>query len=150
MKPAMRRAASARRDAGSTLPLILLCVAIALLLIAGATTASSAFLAQRDLQAWCDSAALAVAGGAADAGAYTTGPVPSDQAPLHYDDAAAELQVYLAGIQNEGVFVELGVQNDQITLVCTRTVVLPFGRLFGIPDGLERVAVSSSRVRWRA
>ncbi|GAA3399124.1 pilus assembly protein TadG-related protein [Cryptosporangium minutisporangium] len=139
----------ARPESGSTLPLILLCVGIALLLIAGVTTASSAFLAQRDLQAWCDSAALAVAGATADSAAYSDGPFPPDRALIREQDAAAELRIYLAGIQNEQVSVALNVQNDQITLVCTRTVVLPFGRLFGIPDGSERIAMSSSRVRWK-
>jgi Flp pilus assembly protein TadG len=136
------------RDAGSITPLILLSVALALLLIAGATTASSAFLAQRDLQAWCDSAALTTAARTAATAAYTTGSEASSQAPLHYDEVAAELRNYLGGIQNEGVGVGLRVQNDQITLICTRTVVLPFGRLFGIPDGLERVVLSSARVPW--
>ena len=137
-----------RADAGSMLPLVVLSVALALLLIAGATTASSAFLAQRDLQSWCDAAALAAAGGAADTAAYDADAQPSGQAPLTYDEVAVELRDHLAGIQNEGVTVALYVQNDQITLVCTRTVVLPFGRLFGIPDGIERVVISSARVPW--
>jgi hypothetical protein len=137
-----------RADAGSVLPLILLSLALAMLLVAGATTASSAFLAQRDLQSWCDSAALAAAGGAADAAAYEAGTRPSASAPLAYDQVAVELRDYLAGIQNEGVSVGLSVENDQILLVCTRKVVLPFGRLFGIPDGIERVVISSARVPW--
>jgi len=139
-----------RADVGSITPLILLSVGLALLLIAGATTASSAFLAQRDLQAWCDSAALATASAAARSAAYAEGSQPSVDARPSYDEVAAELRNYLGGIQNEGVGVGLRVQNDRITLICTRTVVLPFGRLFGIPDGLERVAHSSARVPWRA
>ena len=136
--------ARVRAEAGSVLPLILLSVLLALLLIAGATTASSAFLAQRDLQAWCDSAALATASAAADTAAYGVERRPS----LRSEQVAPELQNYLGGIQNEGVTVRLNVQNDQITLVCTHTAVLPFGRLFGIPDGIERVVTSSARVPW--
>ena len=136
------------RQEGSVTPLVLLSVLLALLLAAAATTASSAFLAQRDLQAWCDSAVLATAGGAAETAAYAEAPHPSGRASPTYDQVAAELQDYLRGIQNEGVTVALSVQNDQITLVCTHTVVLPFGRLFGIPDGIQRVARSSARVPW--
>jgi hypothetical protein len=133
-----------RAETGSVLPLVLLSVLLALLLIAGATTASSAFLAQRDLQAWCDSTALATATAAADAAAFSVDQRPS----LRYEQVAPELQGYLQGIQNEGVTVRLSVQNDQITLICTHTAVLPFGRLFGIPDGIERVVISSARVPW--
>ncbi|EXG80047.1 pilus assembly protein TadG-related protein [Cryptosporangium arvum] len=139
------RAAATRRparshDDGSLTPLVLLCTLLALLLIAGATTASSAFLAQRNLQAWCDSAALALASDVATISAYGAEPTP--------DQLAAELRTYLGGIQNEGAITRLSVQNDQITLICTHTAVLPFGRLFGIPDGIERVVMSSARVRW--
>jgi hypothetical protein len=136
-------------DEGSILPLILFCVLVALVLIAGVTTASSAFLAQRDLQAWCDSAALATAARASSASTYADGSELAEYAPLTADQAAAELENYLAGIPNEEVSVELSVRNAQITLLCTRTADLPFGRLFGIPNGVERVAISSSRVRWR-
>lgn len=134
----------AGREGGSVTPLVLLSVLLALLLIAGATTASSAFLAQRDLQAWCDSATLATASATAGTAAYEVDPQPS----LTYEQVAPELQGYLKGIQNEGAIVRLSVQNDQITLVCTHNAVLPFGRLFGIPDGIERVVVSSARVPW--
>ncbi|MFG1921221.1 pilus assembly protein TadG-related protein [Cryptosporangium sp. NPDC048952] len=128
------------RDEGSLTPLILLSTLLALLLIAGATTASSAFLAQRDLQAWCDGAALAAADSTAKIAAYGADPPP--------DQVAAELRDYLAGIQNEGAIASVSVQNDQITLICTHKAVLPFGRLFGIPDGIERVVISSARVPW--
>ena len=139
-----------RPDGGSITPLTVLSVGLALLLIAAATTASSAFLAQRDLQAWCDGAVLATAAGVADARAYAPGAPapPGTPVPLSDAEVAAELGEYLVGIQNEGVTVRLGVQNDQITLVCTHTAVLPFGRLFGIPDGIERVVTSSARVPW--
>lgn len=147
----MRRARmgpDASGDGGSLQPLILLSVGVALLLIAGVVTASTAFLAQRDLQSWCDGAALATASGASDAAAYTSGPEPSDHASVTNEEAAPELQRYLEGIQNEEVDVALSVQNDRITLICTRTAALPFGRLFGKPNGIHRVAVSSARVVW--
>ncbi|TQS42876.1 hypothetical protein [Cryptosporangium phraense] len=129
--------------------MILLCVAVALLLIAGVATASSAFLAQRDLQSWCDAAALATAGGTSDAAAYISGTEPSDHASVTYEEAAPELRRYLEGIQKEEVDVALSVQNDQIILICTRMAPLPFGRLFGRPKGIERVATSSARVVWK-
>lgn len=136
------------REEGSLTPLVLLSVLLALVLAAATATASSAFLAQRDLQAWCDAAALATAAGAAREGAYDTDPYPSVGASPTPDQVAAELRGYLAGIQNPGVRVGWSVQNDQITLVCTHTAPLPFGRLFGIPDGIERVVTSSARVPW--
>ncbi|GAA0226309.1 pilus assembly protein TadG-related protein [Cryptosporangium japonicum] len=136
-RPASRRE---NRDQGSLTPLVLLSTLLALLLIAGATTASSAFLAQRNLQSWCDAAALTAASELARIAVYGADPTP--------DQLAAELGTYLGGIQNEGAITRLSVQNDQITLVCTHTAVLPFGRLFGIPDGIERVVISSARVPW--
>jgi hypothetical protein len=124
------------------MPLILLSVVVALLMIAGTTTASAAFLAQRDLQAWCDGAALAAAGSPGDPGLY--GPPAAEESPA----ADGALQDYLAEAPDGGSIARLSVQADHITVVCLRTVRLPFGRLFGYSDGLDRRAVSSARLLW--
>jgi uncharacterized membrane protein len=122
-------------DEGSILPLILLSVLVALLMIAGTATASTAFLAQRDLQAWCDGAAVAAAGN-------------PDLYGSHTDNAALALEDYLAAAPDTRSDAQLSVQADRVTVVCIRTIDLPFGRLFGYSDGLNRRAISSARLRW--
>ena len=139
----------ARPDRGSILPLTLLCVLIALLLIAGTATASAAFLAQRDLQAWCDGAVLAAAGSPGGPSLYASGGAPGVGAPLDVDTVAAALDRYLAAA-SDVTTARLSVQVERATVVCTRTVDVPFGRLFGISNGLRREAVSSARVHWTA
>lgn len=137
-------------DAGSTLPLTLLCVLVAMLLIAGTVTTSAAFLAQRDLQAWCDGAALAAAGSPAGPALYAGGVAPATGVPLAVDPVSAALDRYLAAAGDSRTVVRLRVQVDRVTVVCTRMVDLPFGRLFGISNGLRREVASSARVRWTA
>jgi hypothetical protein len=132
-------------DQGSILPLVLLCALVALLMIAGTATASAAFLAQRDLQSWCDGAALAAAGDPGEAGLYTS---DTDKTDLAADAAADGLGRYLAEAPDDRSEAQLSVRGDRVTVVCLRTVDLPFGRLFGYSDGLNRRAVSAARVRW--
>ncbi|MDQ6874954.1 MAG: pilus assembly protein TadG-related protein, partial [Actinomycetota bacterium] len=57
-------------DRGSITPLILVFFLVAALLVMGAAAAGSAFLAQRDLQAVCDGAAVRAANAVDPAGAY--------------------------------------------------------------------------------
>jgi hypothetical protein len=138
------------RDAGSILPLTLLSVLLALLLIAGTATASSAFVAQRDLQAWCDTAALSAVENAQVSSLYADvgpGPLSTEAA-----EGAAEtaLERYRDETQDLNTVTELSVQDDRLTVLCTRTVGVPFGRLFGVSGGLRRQAVSSARVHWSA
>lgn len=148
----MRRRAAP--ETGSILPLVVLSVLVALLLIAGTSTASAAFLAQRDLQAWCDGAALAAAGGSSDASLYADNGSGRQSenlgalAPLSADAAAVTLREYAAHAPPGGTGVRFSTHHDRITVVCTRRVDLPFGRLFGISEGLDRVATSSARVPW--
>jgi uncharacterized membrane protein len=137
---------TARREAGSILPLTLLAVLIALLLIAGTAATSAAFLAQRDLQAWCDGAALSAAGAPGGASLYTERATE----PVLAETAGAGLDRYLAEAPRPGAAVRLSVQGERVTVVCATTVDLPFGRLFGISNGLRREAVSSARIRWSA
>lgn len=127
----------------------LLCVLIALLLIAGTSATSSAFLAQRDLQAWCDGAALAAAGSPGDSTLYAGG-APEEGSPIAVRNGRAGLDRYLAEAPADRTVARLDVQVDRVTVICTRTVELPFGRLFGISGGLRREAVSAARVRWSA
>jgi hypothetical protein len=127
--------------------LILLCVLIAALTVAAVTTASAAFLAQRDLQADCDGAALAAASGidldATYAGALDEGgalPMDEDEA----NDAAAQYANRTVP-DDATLSVSASVDEDRVTVVCIRVVRVPFGGLFGIGGGLRRSTVSTAR-----
>lgn len=135
------------RDAGSSLPFVLLCFLIAGFLVFGVTAASAAFLAQRDLQADCDSAVVAAASGVDPAVVYGGNLHRADALPLATEHAEAALADHLAGTgtADATLAVTVSVDADQVTLECRRVVQIPFGRLFGVGAGLERAAVSTAR-----
>jgi len=141
----------ARCDRGSSLPLVLLCFLVAAILVAAVTTASSAFLAQRDLQADCDGAAVAAASGVDLDRVYRDGLAAQDTLPLAADQAERAVLEYqsggFAGDDAFGTRVEVGV--DRVTVACERVVTVPFGRLFGVADGLHRSTVSTARTPLR-
>ena len=72
-------------DAGTAIPLVLLCFLLAGTLVTAGIAASAAFLAQRDLAGICDGAAVAAAAGAVDrtalAGAVPADAIPADAVP---------------------------------------------------------------------
>ena len=61
-------------DAGTVIPLVLLCFLLAGTLVTAGIAASAAFLAQRDLAGICDGAAVAAAAGAVDRTALAARP----------------------------------------------------------------------------
>ena len=136
-------AGTAAGERGSTLPLVLVCWLVAALMVLGGIAASDAFLEQQELQSICDGAALAAANAADEAVLYTDG-VGSDlpltrstaQAAVadQLADAAAELDSWVA--ETDGV---------EVTVRCTRSVDIAFGRLFLGGRPLERTAVASAR-----
>ena len=142
-------------DRGSMIPLVLGFFVLAALLIFGAVTASTAFLAQRDLAAVCDGAAVAAAQSVNEGALYAAGPVAgtTDGQRLPLDLTAVEAAVarYVGvggyGGDPDGLTVSGSVGGDGTTAVvrCTRTVQIPFGAVYGYPDGLPRSAVSSAR-----
>ena len=130
-------------ERGSTLPFVLVCWLIAALMVFGAIAASDAFLEQQEVQSVCDGAALAAANAADEAVLYTDG-VGSDlpltrataQAAVadQLADAAADLDSWAA--ETDGV---------EVTVRCTRSVEIAFGRLFLGGKPLDRTAVASAR-----
>jgi len=136
-----------RDDNGSTLPLVLLCFLVATVLVAGVTAASSAFLAQRDLQSDCDGAAIAAASGADLDSLYRGSARPGETLPLAPDEAELAVADYEAAL-NGGFDADValdGEGGERVTVSCRRVVAVPFGRLFGVGGGLERSTVSTAR-----
>lgn len=142
--------AAAHDDRGSITPLILLFFLIAALFVLGGITASSAFLAQRDLQAVCDGAAVRAANGVDEPGAYS-GPAGHDALPLSDSSVRRAVSDYQSNGYPADRTLTMSASTDgqQVTVVCRRVVRLPFGALFGRPDGLQRTAVSTARAPLR-
>jgi hypothetical protein len=135
------------RDAGSTLPLVLLCFLLALLLVAGTVAASSAFLAQRDLQSDCDGAAVAGAGAIDPGAVYGGGPGLPAELPVTEAAAQTAVEGYAAraGLAATTFAVTVSADGGEVGVACGRTVRVPFGAMFGLGDGLDRTAGSRAR-----
>ncbi len=143
--PADRRLPIAAVDRGSITPLILLFFAIAALLVMGTTTAGSAFLAQRDLQAVCDGAAVRAADAVDEPGAYRNG--GHGALPLSEESVRTAVADYQARGYAGDPTLTMAASTDgqQVTLSCHRLVQVPFGAVFGRAAGLDRDARSSAR-----
>jgi hypothetical protein len=150
------RAVRSRQESGSTIPLVLGFFLIAALMIFGAVTASAAFLAQRDLAAVCDGAAVAAAQSVDPTALYASGPAvtgvqPPARLPLDAAAVDAALARYVSaggyGDDPDRLTVSGGVGADGSTAVvrCSRTVALPFAAVFGLPAGVVRTTVASAR-----
>jgi uncharacterized membrane protein len=130
-------------ERGSTLPLVLVTWLVGALMAFGAIAASDAFLEQQEVQAVCDSAALAAANRADEAALYTQGV----QAQLPLTRAAAQAavadQLSDAGAQLSGWSAE--TDGAEVTVRCTRHVEIAFGWLFLGGEPLERTATASAR-----
>lgn len=144
----------ARDDRGTVIPLILGFALIALLVTLGVTVASIAFLAQRNLQGVCDGAALA-ASDSVDEGTVFGGGTVSDL-PLSQAGVRSAVARYLAvnyqpGTQGTPDDLSAGADTDgrAVRVTCHSTRALPFGGLFGYPDGLPRTATSTAQAPLR-
>jgi uncharacterized membrane protein len=140
--PAPRLAA----DRGSTLPFVLLCFLLALLLVSGTVAASAAFLAQRDLQSDCDGAALAGAAAVDPAILYADGGLREELA-LTAEAAQDAVAGYAAraGLGTTSFAVTVPADGTVVAVTCGRRVTVPFGPMFGLGDGVDRTADSSAR-----
>jgi hypothetical protein len=138
-------------DRGSTIPLILLCVLVALLLVAGAITTGSAFLARRDLQSDCDAAAVAGANGLDSASLYGS-PEAAGDLPLADAAVAAAVERYRAEALPADRSLSLVATTDGATVRvdCRRVVDVPFGTVWGVGDGLDCRASSTARAHVRS
>jgi hypothetical protein len=138
-------AAVRSRDDGSTIPLILGFLMLALLLVAGSVAVGDAYVAQSNLQSVCDGAAAAAASRAdadtqrrsGDSGGY-----------LRLGDVQAEVQRYLQREPSRSDVVVTAVLDASGTTVqvsCERRAGLAFGSFFGFGSGIEQHATSAAR-----
>ncbi len=134
-------------DAGSSIPLILVCFLIVSLLTAGVAAASSAFLAQRDLQADCDGGAIAAASGLDSDAVYAVGVREGDALPVATEAAQHALGEYRSYMLTDDASLVMAATVDRraVMVRCRRLVQIPFGTVFGFSHGLVRTAVSEAR-----
>ena len=133
----------AHPEEGSTLPFVLVCWLVAALMTVGAIAASSAFLAQQEVQSVCDAAALAAADRADEQAVYTGG--VGETLPLSQERAEAAVAGQLAGAGVELDAWSARTDGREVTVRCTRLVRIPFDWLFLAGQPLERTAVASAR-----
>ena len=112
-------------------PLVLGMVVCLLLLGAGVTAATSAFLARQRLQADCDGAAAAAAD-AAEAHYY------GGNGALSKDAALTGAQQYLA-TRSARVSVSTDISGGSVVLACTSTSDIALGALFGYGTATQTV-----------
>jgi Putative Flp pilus-assembly TadE/G-like len=145
-------------DGGTMIPLIVLCFLVAGLLGCASIAASAAFLAQRELAGACDGAAIAAANAVSRAALGTVrppGPPPlgrdgggeGDVLPLDADSVQRAVAAYQGNLGTLGspTWMTASTDGRVVTVVCRRTVRIPFGWLLGYPDGLDRTATAHAR-----
>lgn len=140
----MRAVAWSNRDDGSTIPLILGFVVLALLMVAGSVAAGDAFVAQSNLQSVCDGAAAAAAAGGGDDQRADGG----SSGYLRLSGIQLSVQRYLDGEPTRSdVRIEASVNEDEsvVTTRCERRTSLAFGSFFGFGNGIDHHATSSAR-----
>jgi len=130
------------KDAGTAIPLILLCFLLAGTFVTASTAASAAFLAQRDLAGICDGAAVAAAARGIDRGALGG---DGEGLPLDPAAVAGTVDRYRGQAGRDGLTVTATTDGRTVTVICTRTVRIPFGAVLGHPGGLARTATARAR-----
>ncbi|MDR1998919.1 MAG: pilus assembly protein TadG-related protein [Frankiaceae bacterium] len=140
-----RARAGAARDEGTTIPLILGFFLIGVLVVAGSVAASDAYLDQQSVQSICDGAALAAVTQLNDLPMYQEDFAQRDRLPIAAarDSVAAYLSrdADRASVTVESI--DLG-GDGAVSLVCSRTMGLAFGSLFGHPHGIAHRAVATA------
>ncbi len=134
-----------RRDRGSTMPLILGFVLLAMITVAGAVAAGQAFVHQRDLQHVCDGAAAAAAASAAD---LRRDAALAGAGALRFAEVPAAVEAYLArDPARRAVLVRSALSADARTIVlsCVETRPVAFGAAFGRGGGLRHTVTSAAR-----
>lgn len=132
-----------QRERGSSLPLVLVCWAVAALMVLGAITASDAFLEQQRVQALCDGAALAAANRTDESVVYARG--VGDVLPLTPETVRDAVATHLAGTGARLDGWSAQTDGVEVTVRCTREAEIAFGWLFLGGRPLERTAVASAR-----
>ncbi len=138
---------SLRGDAGSMLPLILVFVLMVVLMIMGMMTSTAAFIAQRDLQSDCDSAALWAAAEADSDEVFGDGVDSGEYLPLSPEAVAAAVAEHRTRFYADDPELQMSTtaEGEQLTVVCRTKVKVPFGAAFGKGEGIERNAESVVR-----
>lgn len=114
-----------RTDTGSAIPLVIGMVVCLLLLGAGITAATSAFLARANLQHVCDGAASAAADATQRTALTTATPVS--------DAVATAAAADYVGARSTGIAVAAALAADAVRLACRTDAPITFGPLFGTP-----------------
>jgi hypothetical protein len=131
-------------DEGSVIPLVLGMVLLAALVTFAVVVTSAAFVAQRDLQSFCDGAAIAAAQPGPDEvfAGQSLGYLPIDRSA-----AQARVDAYAAGgdLPRGYQWARVTESGDHVTIACHAHVVLPLGTAFGLAGGVDRDAISSAR-----
>lgn len=129
-------------DAGTMIPMIMMCFVLAATFVCVSIAASAAFLAQRDLAGACDGAALAAANAFSRADAGRS----DDSLPLSPESVDAAVGEYAARLeQPDRTSMRAETDGRVVTVSCRRTVRIPFGALLGHADGIDRAAVARAR-----
>ncbi len=126
-----RPARSADPDAGSVTPLVIGMVACLLLLAAGLTAATSAFLGQQRLRGVCDGAAVAAANAV------------SGSADDAFGGSAQDAVAAYLSLRSPSVGATVEVEGTTVTLTCRTRADVTFGALFGVRQ-MDQQAVSSA------
>ncbi|GAB3304973.1 hypothetical protein EK0264_04350 [Epidermidibacterium keratini] len=130
-----------RDERGSTIPLIIGFFIVAGLMLIAGVVASAAFLAQRELQAGCDGAAIAAADGIERSAAPTGGSLPFDEQAARA--AAADYIVATWGSEAAAVSVQVSFVPGRVVVTCAKVAQVPFDEVFspgGIPQTVEAAA----------
>lgn len=133
-----------RDDEGSVIPLVLGMVLVAALVTFAVVVTAAGFVAQRDLQSFCDGAAVAAAQPGDDEvfAGQQAGYLPIDRAA-----AQARVDEYAAGggLPRGFQWARVTESGDHVTIACHAHVVLPLGGAFGLAGGVDRDAISTAR-----
>ncbi|MGH3804705.1 MAG: hypothetical protein ACRDTD_32100 [Pseudonocardiaceae bacterium] len=126
------------------IPLIAVCVLLVVMMMLGVTAATSAFIAQRDIQADCDGAAAAAASEVDPDRPEIEG--AKGERMLLPDRSAAQTAVdeYRRSFYTEDptLTMRAAVVDGLLSVRCHRRVKIKFGTFFGKGDGVDRDAVS--------
>jgi hypothetical protein len=127
------------RDRGTVLPLLVLGFLLAGTLLAASVAGSAALVAHRRLAADCDGAALA---GAAALDRTRVGN-PGDTGVLALDPAGvARAVTEQLAASAPAVAATTRVGGGAVTVVCRRTVRVPFGAIIARPHGILETATA--------
>jgi hypothetical protein len=134
-------------DGGSLLPLILVFVLVVIMMIMGTTAATSAFIAQRDLQSDCDADAMWAASEADANDLYHDAASSKKYLPLSPEAVAAAVEEHRKRFYADRPELRMRADSDgeQLVVKCHDKVKVPFGAFFGKGGGVDRDAESAVR-----